>query len=260
MDNLIIQTPKDLVMETQFNLNRFLGKELKIDGDQGNATNTALLDFHEKMLARFQNKGYKDIEPLEYVGVRMKQAYTNHFFDMACLMDIQNPQNTRLLDCSTLPGLYGEGAIMQPKKIYTTTFPQGFQGVGVLVPDRYKDSWFLVLENGQIYNSTKYWKVWSGNAYLMQSKAVKIGRDGNRDSHVDFQVYEIDWNGKVGQIGAEIGVNHHGWYDYETDIVNNISLACQIYQKSRLRVAVDFWKRSIDLKKRNEITYTLIDF
>jgi hypothetical protein len=250
----------DFIAETQRNLNRFIGAGLSADGIQGKKTNDALKRFDEQMHKRFDEHLYTDIEPLEYVGVRMQQTYTNQFADISCLWDTQRPENTRLLDCSTLPGLYGDGAIMQPKNIYTTTYPKGAFGTGVLIPGRYKDSWFLVLETGQIYNTTKYWKVWSGNAYLMQSRAVKIGRDGNRDNHVDFQLYEIDWNGKVGQIGAEIGVNHHGWFDYEIDIVNSISLACQVYQKSRLLRAVEFWKQTVDLKKRNEITYTLIDF
>lgn len=241
--------PTNLIIETQKALNKILGAGLAIDGAVGPKTNKALQDFDLWIREKFKQKNYSNLERYEYVGLRFGKHYTNQFNDIAVMWDTKNPLETRFVSFSTLPGLYGEGAILQPKKIYTASFPAGYQGTGVVCDGRFIDTWYL--EENDPRN-------WSGNPYLMQCAAVKIGRDGDKDLNIEYFVTETDFGNSIGGLGAEFGMNHHGYFDYDVDTVNNISLGCQVYMKSRLFHIIAYWRKIIAEKKRNRVSYTLI--
>ena len=245
---------------SQFAINRLIVKgflncaPLKLDGDIGTNSKKAILlvvDFCKNL---FSKKGYTDLEAVEYVGLRLSNQYTNTFSDVAVFWDTQNPQNTRLVEISTTPGVYGAGTITQPVPIYTKQFPNGFSGVAVLVADRYKDAWFLVEENGCMASNGQFFKKWSGAPYLMQAQSVSIGRDGDKDLIIDPQVFEKD---NAGAGGVEFGINHHSYYNYEADIVNSISLGCQVFKRGRLDAILPFWRQMTKIKASKRITYTL---
>lgn len=244
-----------LERSTQICLNRLnLGKQISVDGIIGRQETIPLLErLDNYLMQEYKKLGYSDIENYEYVGIRLNKKYTNQFTDVSVMWRPGQPHLTRLVESSTLPGLYGRGAIMQPVHIVTKSFPNGFTGTAVLQPGRYKNTWFLVNENGTIYGSGKFFRQWSGGPYLMQTKPVRIGRDGDRDLEVDPQVFESD------QGGVEFGINHHSYFQYEGQVVNNISLGCIIYQRSRLNWLYSWWCESLNFDSDKLVTFTLLE-
>jgi hypothetical protein len=243
---------------TQICLNRIeLGPAIGTDGILGRKESIPRLGLLDKYLEKkYKDLGYwNSIEQYEYLGIRTGKKYTNRFSDVAVMWVPGSPEKTRLVEMSTLPGLYGSGSITSPNLIPTRKFKNGYKGTAVLQPGRYKDTWYLVNKDGSIYGGG-YFRQWSGGPYLMQEKSVLIGRDGNLDNVIDPQVFETDNNGAG---GAEFGINHHGWINCEADIVNTISLGCQVFQQTRLYWLYSYWVKMLDYDNVKRITYTLLE-
>jgi hypothetical protein len=247
-----------LERSTQICLNRLnFGKKINEDGVIGRVETIPMLQELDKYLqSEYKRLGYwSTVEQEEYVGIRISKKYTNQFSDVGVMWRPNRPELTRLVEMSTLPGTGGRGAILNPVPIYTKKFPNGYTGTAVLQPGRYRKSWFIVNENGTRFGGG-FFRQWSGGPYLMQCAPVLIGRDGDRDLEIDPQVFETDNNGAG---GVEFGINHHGYFSYEGNLVNNISLGCQVFQRSRLNWMYSFWTGMINWDKDRLITYTLIN-
>jgi len=243
---------------TQICLNRLnLGKKINVDGVIGRKETIPLLsELDNYLINQYKNLGYfNTIEDREYVGIRINKTYTNKFGDVAVMWYPEQPEKTRLVEMSTLPGLYGKGAILEPQPIYTKKFPNGFRGTAVLQKGRYRNSWFLVNQNGTRYGGG-FFRQWSGGPYLMQYGSVLIGRDGDRNLEVNPSDFEWDNNGAG---GVEFGINHHSYFQYEGEIVNTISLGCQVFQRTRLNWLYSFWTECLNFDKDKLITYTLLE-
>lgn len=157
-------------------------------------------------------------------GIRESQTYTNGFSDTLGVLWTEKGQNKIItISGSTKPGLYGDGAILNPKVIH------GIKGTAVMIPGHYKGLWKMMnfhlfdLGKGTPPKGSKSYNPWA-YPYLHQVGKCKLYRDGNMDLVITRDIV----TDSVGD-----GINCHYMSDDTTpdiiidDNLNNWSLGCQ---------------------------------
>ena len=184
--------------------------------------------FEEKGYAYFTRGQYN----LNIIGVRSdnKNKVTNLFDDLLVVIyKTPNGKWTRqYYPITTEPGIYYMvKQLLNPK------------GTSILVPGQYRGCWEIGKHQGK-YKA------------LVQKKAVKVYRDGNKDDIYDLRPDKIDT--------GVFGINIHRSNEFvKTTFVNSYSAGCQVFSDPN-----DF-KRFLSLcdKQRelygNSFTYTLLD-
>ena len=156
-------------------------------------------------------------------GIRTNDDYTNAFTDLiGVLWTEYGKNNIALVNGTTKPGLYGDGAITSPKWIH------GIFGTAVMVPGHYKGLWKMVNFNlidqgkGAPPKAAKSFNPWQ-YPYLHQVGKCRIWRDGDMDLKITKTV-EVD--------SINDGINFHYMSNDQTpsiyidDNLNNWSLGC----------------------------------
>lgn len=201
---------------------------LTLDGIIGPISKACLFILHRRIEKLYKEKGYtkEKNNSLNLIGVRMSHKYTNKFTDFYIFCYPNSHTITRIVPCSTKPGLYGLGNIFNPRWI------MGKFGTAVMKPGQYKEAY--TLQSG--------W--WSGRPFLYQVGRVEIYRDGNKDLKIDREIKQSGF----------FGINHHSWKNFISNFVNNLSQGCQVFKARVLDYVVPYW-RSFNGAK---ISYTLI--
>lgn len=215
--------------------NQLLKDTLVVDGVKGALTTIAEIKLQEKLIQLFMSKSYR-LEELNLVGIRMSDTYTNKFSDW-CIVFSNSPVYEKkivsIIPISTLPGVYGVGAIMNPQWI------AGKFGTAVLKEGQYYNVY-------RLYNTQRGW---SGAPYLMQEgNKVTVYRDGNRTWSLD----------RVEEHSGYFGINFHTWKGYGAEIVNNLSLGCQVTKQSDMNLIVPTFIEMTNNDQDRLITYTLL--
>lgn len=157
---------------------------------------------------------------LNFVAERENDLYTNSFTDSIHLVyESSEGKTIETFRGTTKPGIYGEGAILNPKWI------EGIFGTFCLVPGQYLGCWQMknmeMMDWMGSHNDIKN-SPWI-NPYLQQVGNLTGWRDGNMD-------LEITKTNK--RTGNWYGVNGHYMgedetpYTYTDDNLNNWSLGC----------------------------------
>lgn len=183
----------------------------------------------------FEAKGYKFFDTpdrklnLNLVGVRRDNEGTNTFDDYLLVLYREEELAVKSqYAITTDPGKHWLENPINPK------------GTAVLVPGQYPGAWKLGKHQGK-YNA------------LVQRKPVKVWRDNNKDSVIDY----LYAHAQVSE--GYFGINIHRSNPYgKSYLVDKWSAGCQVFQ------AVDEYIGFIDLCKEssaiygNSFTYTLI--
>lgn len=184
----------------------------------------------------FKAKGYAFFTRGQYnlniIGVRSdnKNKVTNLFDDLLVVI-YKTPSGRwtrQAYPITTEPGLY-----------YMTKGQINPKGTSILVPGQYRGCWELGKHQGK-YKA------------LVQKKAVKVYRDGNKD-----KIYNMDPN----RIDSGVfGINIHRSNEFVKAVfVNNYSAGCQVFANP------NDYKNFLALCEKqkelygNSFTYTLID-
>ena len=173
---------------------------------------------------------YQQPYQLNIVGIRSVNNVSNSFDDALFVFfkDSSGKWNYACYPITTDPGTYW---LKNPSQV---------DGTAILAQGQYLNAYSLGLHKG------KY-------LALVESKAVKVIRDYDRNAYLDFL------NGKVEQ--GNFGINiHRANPSGETNAVDKWSAGCQVFKN-----AADFAQFiSLCQKHRslygNVFTYTLIDF
>lgn len=184
--------------------------------------------FKDKDYAYFTRGQYN----LNIIGIRSdnKNKVTN-LFDDALVVVYKTPTGKWqrvLYQITTEPGLY----YMIKKQLNPN-------GTSILVPGQYRGCWELGKHQGK-YKA------------LVQKKAIKVYRDGNKDEIYDMDPNHID--------SGVFGINIHRSNEYTaSNYVNAYSAGCQVFRSP------DDFKRFIVLCEKqkqlygNSFTYTLLN-
>nr|WP_255775561.1 peptidoglycan-binding domain-containing protein [Microbulbifer sediminum] len=189
----------------------------------------------ERVLRAVKRKGYKvldDSNPfhLNIVGVRSHSSQFDNFDDKLFLIyrDEQGRQIAEEFSITTDPGSY-----------YSQKRLLNEDGVAILVPDQYEDTYTLGKHLG------KY------EALVQRGGKVRVWRDGNRDNRLDRagKIYE-------GWYGINI---HRARKTGTTERVGRYSAGCQVFQRiNDFNILISLANKSAKLR-RNRFTYTLLE-
>lgn len=183
--------------------------------------------FKKKGYAYFTNGDYN----LNIIGVRSDQnrKVTNAYDDYLVLIYKTNGNWTRqVYNITTEPGL-----------TYMKN-PSNSKGTAILAPGQYRGAYSVDLHRG------KY------KALCQRNKAVKVYRDGNKDSMYDLVPEKLDT--------GMFGINIHRSSEYAvTKNINNYSAGCQVFSDpNQFKSFMNLVNKSKDIFG-NSFTYTLID-
>jgi hypothetical protein len=173
---------------------------------------------YQQLKAAVEAKGYaffdKGDHNLNIVGIRSVDEFTNAFDDTLCFAWRENGDEKVLcLPGTTKPGTYG--AAFNPVTV------MGVTGTGVLIPGQYRGCWEW--HDCPDADFGDWNKTWSGYPYMQQVGALKLWRDGNRDTVIDH-VYEQE--GMFGINLHQMSMNSARAEDMSGQ-VNNWSEGCQ---------------------------------
>ena len=167
---------------------------------------------------------------INLIGIRRDNTGTNEFDDfmVAIYRDKRLREICKIYPITTDPGEYWLENPINPK------------GTAILVPGQYSGTWKLGLHQGK-YEA------------LVQRRPVKVWRDNNKDSVIDYPYAHA----KVSE--GYFGINIHRSNPYDKSyIVDKWSAGCQVFQ------AVDDYKEFMGLCKSsadlygNSFSYTLL--
>jgi hypothetical protein len=163
------------------------------------------------------------------IGIRKDNAGTNKFDDFLVMIykDKNMKEITKVYPITTDPGDHWLKHPMNPK------------GTAVLVPGQYRGGW-------------KIGKHQSKYSALVQTKPVKVWRDNNKDTIIDYQGFNTINEGYF-------GINIHRSSPYDVSyIVEKWSAGCQVFSSIKdYDEFMDICKRSANLYG-NSFTYTLL--
>ncbi len=187
----------------------------------------------QKMKAILRHKKFEIFSrpfELNIVGLRSKSVIPNLFDDEIHVFYKVSKLKWQyhIFKATTDPGTYWLKQPMQP------------QGTAILSEGQYKDAWRLGLHKGEYLA-------------LVQSKAINIIRDYNRDAVLDFK------NGKKehGEFGIDI---HRANRIGETKTVDKNSAGCQVFESANdFNLFIRLCERHKSLYG-NSFTYALVDF
>ena len=157
-------------------------------------------------------------------SIRNSDEYTNAFTDTLGVLWMEPSGEKKIITINgtTKPGLYGEGAILNPKMI------RGIVGTAVMAPGHYSRLWTMVNfeqidpKKGMQKINSRQINPWA-YPYLYQIGKCRIYRDGNMDLKISREI-EVD------SIGD--GINYHIMTNDQTpdifvdDNLNTWSLGC----------------------------------
>lgn len=189
-----------------------------LDNDFGKMSKAACVAY---LRAEFSRLNYA-WTPNGIAGIRMTNRFTNKFVDF--MVVIKNNEVVEAAPASTVPGNY---------YVYNPLTVGGITGAAVLIEGQYKDCW--------TFTTSKTWgNLWSGMPYFMQTGAVSIWRDANKNDLLDATIKTTGF----------YGINlHRGWLG---NLVNNASAGCQVVPDS-------YWTRIIQhFAAGQKVTYTLL--
>ena len=190
----------------------------------------------ETIIAAMKNKGYRFFDHgmfnLNLIGIRNSVMNTNTFNDLFVMIYL-DPYGEMLVECfpmTTDPGFY-----------YLEN-PINVDGTAILPPGQYPNMWRLGVHRDQ--------------ATLVQSGALKVWRDNNRDELID-----------VGEFGdrmkesAATGINLHdsGTYIAETLKVDRWSAGCQVLKYRGHRIHIRMLAEFSAGLYGDGFTYTLLE-
>ena len=167
---------------------------------------------------------------INLIGIRRDNTGTNEFDDfmVAIYRDKRLREICKIYPITTDPGEYWLENPINPK------------GTAILVPGQYSGTWKLGLHQGK-YEA------------LVQRRPVKVWRDNNKDSVIDYPYAHA----QVSE--GYFGINIHRSNPYDKSyVVDRWSAGCQVFQ------AIDDYKEFMDLCKSssdlygNSFSYTLV--
>jgi hypothetical protein len=164
------------------------------------------------------------IKPVnEFVWVRLDQDLDNKFSDV--VVRFNNGKADMVMPCSTTPGDF---------YVFNPLTVGGITGAAIACEQQ--------VINSHTFTTSANWKsLWLGAPYFMQTGAIEIYRDGNKNRIIDKAVKTKGW----------YGINFHraGW----GATVDNWSAGCQVVHDS-------FWFEAIKIFKNGQLTnFTLIE-
>ena len=159
----------------------------------------------------------------EFVWIRTDQSLDNKFADFS--VRFNNGIADMIMPCSTVPGDY---------YIFNPLTVGGITGAAIACEQQ-------VIGSHTFTTSANWKSLWLGAPYFMQTGAVEIFRDGNKDRKID----------KAIKTKGFYGINFHrsGF----GSAVDNWSAGCQV-------VADNIWFEAIKIFKHGQvINFTLIE-
>ncbi len=139
----------------------------------------------EQLLSVYEDKGYQINEKpyqINMLGIRRDDIFDNMFSDRFVIFwkNGEMAWEKKEFEWTTLPGTKGQGGVFNPLTV------AGMTGVAVLKEGQYLDTW-------RFYDT---YTGWLRYPYFQQEKKVKIYRDSNRDTIVDYEMPEQEgWYG-----------------------------------------------------------------
>lgn len=166
---------------------------------------------------------------LNIIGIRSNERDNNNIFDDYIVVEYYNSDRKVIryvFPCTTNPGRY-----------YLQN-PTNRKGCAILVPGQYRRAYTFGLHQGK-YRA------------LVQSKAVKVYRDNNRDRTLDMNPDTIE--------EGFFGINIHK-AGTNSNIIENWSAGCQVLKKEQdFANFMSLCYLQSNYKLGNKFTYTLID-
>ena len=182
---------------------------------------------NKKGYAFFKNGDYN----LNIIGVRSDQnrKVTNKFDDFLIL--IYNENGKQQIKCYTIT--------TEPGRYYIKEKLGNPKGTAILVPGQNRGCWAIGKHNGK-YEA------------LVQTKAVSVYRDANKDMTYDLDPKTID--------KGLFGINIHRSNPYGTSAtIDNWSAGCQVFANSKeFKEFMDICYKQKN-KYGNSFSYTLLD-
>ena len=165
---------------------------------------------------------------LNIVGIRATARVTDIFNDALTLSwKYKGIKNCKVYQATTDPGLHWLQKLLNPK------------GCAILVPGQYVGAYGLRLHREKYEALCQTWG------------PVKVYRDKNRDSTIDFEPNTIT--------AGDYGINIHKGGTGITAKVGAHSAGCQVFAKeSDFLEARDYWRKSRE-NFGNRFTYTLLE-
>ncbi len=134
------------------------------------------------------------------IGIRSANRQSNSYDDRCFVWwSIDGVEESHDYSITTHPGYY-----------YLQSPIAGTKGTAILVPGQYKGCWQLGMHRGKQF------------ALCQQCGQVRVYRDGNKDTVLDYDPKTID----TGYFGIDL---HHGAMD-DSDIVGPWSAGCQVWR------------------------------
>lgn len=183
--------------------------------------------FEKKGYAFFTNGNYN----VNIIGVRSNQSgkVTNAYDDLLIVdYNTETGHKRQIYTITTEPGL----KLMKA--------PSNSKGTAILVPGQYRGVYAVDLHNG------KY------KAVCQRLGAVKVYRDGNKDTTYDYNPGSID----TGWFGINIHRSNETW---TRNTIDGYSAGCQVFNDPKEFAA---FMRIIEKSKTiygNKFTYTLVN-
>jgi len=186
-----------------------------------------------EIIETLKKKGYTVFQNgkplnLNIVGIRADNAVPGKFDDMLYCFYLVDKQWVKMCWSITT----------DPGKFYLQN-PLNVEGTAILCEGQYRSAFKLGLHHGK-YKA------------LVQAKPVKVTRDFNQDSKLDFHSYKTE----VGMFGINI---HRASASHTSTIVGKWSAGCQVFQNpENFKTFIALCERSAELYG-NSFTYTLLN-
>lgn len=228
---------------------------LKIDGVLGEQTYNALANAQvttsekksiavKDVLAVMKKKKYKINDKqfqINIVGIREDNIFDNLFSDKLFVFwkNEKMEWESYTAKWTTMPGTLGQGGVFKPITVL------GITGVAVLVEGQYIDA----------YEFVDSYSGWLCYPYFQQVGKVKVYRDGDRDTVLDYDMPTQE---------GHFGINLHRMSNnnIDTDTVNlewvTWTMGCQGNPEPHFKKLVDFARITAKFFGKR-FTYTLIN-
>lgn len=192
----------------------------------------------EELKSAISKKGYKWLDDgredfLNIIGIRSSDNTPNKFNDVICLV-----YQGKHLDGSLTEVLFQFNATTKPGTYWLNKPGSDIVGTAILVPGQYVDSWALGMHQGK-YQA------------LTQIKSVKLFRDKNKDSKLDYVNVK-----ESGLVGINI---HRANAEHESIQVDKWSAGCSVIANPKdFDILMTLARSSVKIRG-NQFTYTLLE-
>lgn len=178
---------------------------------------------YDKIQAVYKKKGFRFFENGDYnvniFGIRTSEIFTNKFDDIIGLAyKFENTKHTLIIPGTTKPGLFGDGAVLNPRP----------EGVAIIIPGYYRSVWKFIDD----------YSTWLNYPFFYQIGKFKIWRDNNKDTILDH-INEKD--------APSNGLNLHrmSWNNISGQYVNNWSEGCQGAEEPEFKKLLPIIRKSV---------------